>query len=49
MGLHRVALLANSFGCQVAVECAIMHPECVSHLILKGRRPSPRRERFSDS
>ena len=42
MGLHRVALLANSFGCQVAVECAIMHPERVSHLILQGPTTDPK-------
>lgn len=47
-GLDRVALLANSFGCQVAVELATRNPERVSHLILTGptidrhaRRPLP--------
>jgi pimeloyl-ACP methyl ester carboxylesterase len=47
-GLDRVPLVANSFGCQVAVEAAIRAPERVSSLVLVGptvdphSRPLPR-------
>jgi pimeloyl-ACP methyl ester carboxylesterase len=35
-GLGRVALLGNSFGCQVAVELALRHPPLVRCLVLVG-------------
>jgi pimeloyl-ACP methyl ester carboxylesterase len=35
------ALVANSMGCQVAVEAAIRHPELVSHLVLMGPTVDP--------
>jgi pimeloyl-ACP methyl ester carboxylesterase len=41
LSLERVALLANSFGCQVAVECVLRAPERVSHLILQGPTTDP--------
>ena len=41
IGLPRAALLGNSFGCQIAVECAVAHPERVSHLILQGPTTDP--------
>lgn len=34
--LGRVALLGNSFGCQVAVDLAVRHPERVQSLVLVG-------------
>lgn len=40
-GLSRAALLGNSFGCQIAVECAVRHPQRVSHLILQGPTTDP--------
>ncbi|XYI02662.1 alpha/beta fold hydrolase [Sorangium sp. So ce1128] len=36
MKIGPAALLANSFGCQIAVELAVRRPELVSHLILQG-------------
>lgn len=36
------ALVANSMGCQVAVEVAIRRPELVSHLVLIGPTIDPR-------
>jgi pimeloyl-ACP methyl ester carboxylesterase len=36
------ALVANSMGCQVAVEAAIRYPELVSHLVLMGPTVDPR-------
>jgi 2-hydroxy-6-oxonona-2,4-dienedioate hydrolase len=41
VGLERVALLGNSFGCQVAVECVLRSPGRVSHLILQGPTTDP--------
>jgi pimeloyl-ACP methyl ester carboxylesterase len=41
-GLGRVALLANSFGCQVAVDFAVRYPEHVERLILAGPVGDPR-------
>ena len=41
MDLGHVALLANSFGCQVAVECVLPTPQRVSHLILQGPTTDP--------
>ncbi len=41
MELDQVALLANSFGCQVAVECVLPSPGRVSHLILQGPTTDP--------
>jgi pimeloyl-ACP methyl ester carboxylesterase len=41
MRLERAALLANSFGCQVALACALARPERVSHLILQGPTTDP--------
>lgn len=34
--IRRAAVIANSFGCQVAVELAVRHPEAVARLILQG-------------
>jgi 2-hydroxy-6-oxonona-2,4-dienedioate hydrolase len=41
LNLKRVALLANSFGCQVAVECVLASPGRISHLILQGPTTDP--------
>jgi 2-hydroxy-6-oxonona-2,4-dienedioate hydrolase len=41
LDLERVALLGNSFGCQVAVESVLACPERVSHLILQGPTTDP--------
>jgi pimeloyl-ACP methyl ester carboxylesterase len=35
------ALVANSMGCQVAVEAAIRHPDLVSHLVLMAPTVDP--------
>jgi pimeloyl-ACP methyl ester carboxylesterase len=40
-GLERVPLVANSMGCQVAVELAIAAPERVSALVLVGPTVDP--------
>ncbi|EYF06345.1 Hypothetical protein CAP_1875 [Chondromyces apiculatus DSM 436] len=42
MGLGKVVLLGNSFGCQVAVACAARRPERVSRLVLQGPTTDPR-------
>ncbi|MFC7704628.1 alpha/beta fold hydrolase [Plastorhodobacter daqingensis] len=35
-------LLGNSLGCQIAVECAVRHPETVQALVLQGPTADPR-------
>ncbi|GIF17366.1 pimeloyl-ACP methyl ester carboxylesterase [Actinoplanes tereljensis] len=40
-GLRGVNVLANSFGCQVAVELAIRRPELVASLVLVGPTADP--------
>ena len=40
--LERAAFLGNSFGCQVAVELAVRHPELVEWLVLQGPTMDPR-------
>jgi pimeloyl-ACP methyl ester carboxylesterase len=40
--LGRVALLANSFGCQIAADCAARYPELVERLVLVGPTTDPR-------
>jgi 2-hydroxy-6-oxonona-2,4-dienedioate hydrolase len=40
-GLGPVALLANSFGCQIAVDFAVRYPEHVARLILVGPTVDP--------
>lgn len=37
-----VVLLGNSLGCQIAVECAVRHPQIVEGLILQGPTTDPR-------
>ncbi len=44
IGLEKAALLGNSFGCQIIVECAARHPERVARAILQGPT-TPREER----
>jgi 2-hydroxy-6-oxonona-2,4-dienedioate hydrolase len=46
-GLARVPLVANSFGCQVAVELAVRRPERVSALVLVGPTVDPSRRTFA--
>lgn len=41
-GIDRAAVLANSMGCQIAVELAVRHPRRVSHLVLQGPTTDPR-------
>lgn len=36
IGVARAAVIANSFGCQVAVELAVLHPAAVERLVLQG-------------
>jgi pimeloyl-ACP methyl ester carboxylesterase len=40
-GLTRVAVLGNSFGCQVAVDLAVRHPDRVCGLVLIGPTMDP--------
>jgi pimeloyl-ACP methyl ester carboxylesterase len=40
-GLERPALLANSVGCQVAVDCAVRHPDDVGRMVLVGLTIDP--------
>jgi pimeloyl-ACP methyl ester carboxylesterase len=40
-GLPFVAVLGNSFGCQVAVELAVRHPDRVAGLVLVGPTMDP--------
>jgi pimeloyl-ACP methyl ester carboxylesterase len=40
-GLPRVVVLGNSFGCQVAVELAVRHPQRVGGLVLVGPTIDP--------
>lgn len=40
-GPERPALLANSFGCQVAVDCAARHPKRIAALVLVGPTVDP--------
>jgi 2-hydroxy-6-oxonona-2,4-dienedioate hydrolase len=48
VGLERVVLVSNSFGCQVTVDCAVRYPERVERMVLvgptmdPGGRPLPR-------
>jgi pimeloyl-ACP methyl ester carboxylesterase len=41
LGLHRVHLLGNSFGCQVIAELAARRPELVDRLVLQGPTVDP--------
>lgn len=41
LGFERAALLGNSFGCGIAVEVAVTHPERVDGLVLQGLTPEP--------
>ncbi len=41
VGLHRTALLGNSFGCQVVVELAVRHPSRVERAVLQGPTVDP--------
>lgn len=41
MGLQRVALLGNSFGCQIAVEAALRRCDQVERLVLQGPTTDP--------
>jgi pimeloyl-ACP methyl ester carboxylesterase len=40
-GLARVAVLGNSFGCQVAVDLAVRHPDRIGGLVLVGPTMDP--------
>ena len=40
-GLERVALVGTSFGCQVAIACAVRHPRIVAKLVLQGPAAAP--------
>ncbi len=41
VGLRHAVLIGNSFGCQVIVECAVRHPECVKRMVLVGPTMDP--------
>lgn len=41
MGLRSASLLGNSFGCQIAAEVAVRHPDRVDRLILQGPTTDP--------
>lgn len=40
-GIDRAVLVANSFGCQVAVDAAVRHPAAVAALVLNGPTTDP--------
>jgi pimeloyl-ACP methyl ester carboxylesterase len=40
-GVGRPALLANSVGCQIAVDCALRYPDRVSRMVLVGPTIDP--------
>jgi pimeloyl-ACP methyl ester carboxylesterase len=40
-GLVRAALFGNSLGCQIAVSCAVRHPDRVAKLVLQGPTTDP--------
>lgn len=40
-GLKQVALLGNSFGCQIIIECIARHPEQVARAVLQGPTTPP--------
>ncbi|MBX5490200.1 MAG: alpha/beta hydrolase [Chloroflexi bacterium] len=40
-GLDHVALVANSFGCQIAADCAMRHPERIARVVLIGPTVDP--------
>jgi 2-hydroxy-6-oxonona-2,4-dienedioate hydrolase len=40
-GLERPTLLANSVGCQIAVDCAVRHPDDVGRMVLVGPTTDP--------
>lgn len=46
-GLDRAVLLGGSFGCQVAVEAALRHPERVAGLVLVGPTVDPAARSFA--
>jgi 2-hydroxy-6-oxonona-2,4-dienedioate hydrolase len=41
VGVERAALVGNSLGCEVLVELALAHPDCVERLVLQGPTPDP--------
>ncbi|WP_240761713.1 alpha/beta fold hydrolase [Nitrosococcus wardiae] len=40
-GLEQVALLGNSFGCQIIIECIARHPEKIARAVLQGPTTPP--------
>ena len=42
-GIGSAVLIGNSLGCQIAVECALRHPDRVMALVLQGPTPDPSR------
>lgn len=46
VGLQKAALLANSMGCQVAVELAVRHPDRIDRLILIAPTADPEARTF---
>ncbi|MES4908615.1 MULTISPECIES: alpha/beta hydrolase [unclassified Streptomyces] len=47
VGLDRAVLLGGSFGCQVAVEAAVHHPDRVAGLVLVGPTVDPAARTFA--
>jgi pimeloyl-ACP methyl ester carboxylesterase len=46
VGLHRVAFLANSLGCQIVAELAVRHPERVDRIVLIAPTTDPEARTF---
>ncbi|MFB8272902.1 alpha/beta fold hydrolase [Streptomyces sp. NPDC055955] len=46
VGLDRAVLLGGSFGCQVAVDAAVRHPERITGLVLVGPSVDPAARSF---
>ena len=41
IGVERAVFIGNSLGCEVLVELALAHPDCVERLVLQGPTPDP--------
>jgi 2-hydroxy-6-oxonona-2,4-dienedioate hydrolase len=45
-GLSQAAMLGNSMGCQIIIECALQYPERVSKAVLVGPTTEPERRSY---
>ncbi len=47
VGIERVSLVGNSFGCQIALAAAVQHPERIERMVLVGPTVAPGLRRVS--